>query len=132
MTEIAGRERAKLIPTDVGMVVNDFLIDFFPKIMDLNFTATVEKEFDDIAEGKKEWTETLSTFYDRFHPSVEEALETQTEHRVGERILGDHPKTGKPISVKIGRYGPVVQMGSSDDEEKPRFAQMRKGMSMKH
>lgn len=130
MTEIAGRERAKLIPTDVGMVVNDFLIDFFPKIMDLNFTATVEKEFDDIAEGKKEWTETLSTFYDRFHPSVEEALETQTEHRVGERILGDHPKTGKPISVKIGRYGPVVQMGSSDDEEKPRFAQMRKGMSM--
>ncbi len=129
-TEIAGKERAKLYPTDVGMVVNDFLIDFFPHIMDYNFTATVEKEFDDIAEGKKEWTETLSSFYENFHPSVEEALETQTEHRVGERILGDHPKTGKPISVKIGRYGPVVQMGSSEDEEKPRFAQMRKGMSM--
>ena len=129
-TEVAGKERAKLYPTDVGMVVNDFLIDFFPQIMDYNFTATVEKEFDDIAEGKKEWTETLSSFYNNFHPLVDEALETQTEHRVGERILGDHPKTGKPISVKIGRYGPVVQMGSSEDEEKPRFAQMRKGMSM--
>lgn len=129
-TEMAGRERAKLYPTDVGMVVNDFLIEYFPQIMDYNFTATVEKEFDDIAEGKKEWNETLSTFYDHFHPLVEEALETQTEHRIGERMLGTHPQTGKPISVKIGRYGPVVQMGSSDDEEKPRFAQMRKGMSM--
>ena len=129
-TETVGAEKSKLFPTDIGTVVNDFLTEYFPDILDYNFTASVEKEFDDVADGEKEWTVTMKDFYSKFHPSVEKTLATKTEHKVGERMLGEEPATGKPVSVKIGRYGPVVQIGSADDEEKPRFAQMKKGQSM--
>ncbi len=129
-TETVGAEKSKLFPTDTGTVVNDFLTEYFPDILDYNFTASVEKEFDDVADGEKEWTVTMKDFYSKFHPSVEKTLATKTEHKVGERMLGEEPATGKPVSVKIGRYGPVVQIGSADDEEKPRFAQMKKGQSM--
>lgn len=129
-TEVTGAEKAKLFPTDIGLVVNDYLTEYFPNILDYNFTASVEKEFDEIAEGEKQWTNIMEGFYDKFHPSVESALAVQTEHRVGERILGNDPKSGKVVSVKIGRYGPVVQIGTSEDEEKPKFAQLRKGYSM--
>ena len=129
-TEITGAEKAKLFPTDTGTVVNDFLTEYFPDILDFNFTASVEKEFDEIAEGEIQWTSIMKNFYDQFHPSVEKTLAIKTEHKVGERILGEEPGTGKPVSVKIGRFGPVVQIGSVDDEEKPRFAPMKKGQSM--
>ena len=120
----------KLFPTDTGIVVNDFLTEYFPNILDYNFTASVEKEFDEIAEGEAQWTSIMKTFYDKFHPSVENTLAIKTEHKVGERILGEDPVSGKPVSVKIGRFGPVAQIGTADDEEKPRFAQMKKGQSM--
>lgn len=129
-TEITGTEKSKLFPTDIGTVVNDFLTEYFPDILDFNFTANVEKEFDEVADGEKQWTDTLKNFYGQFHTSVETTLAIKTEHKVGERILGEEPGTGKPVSVKIGRFGPVVQIGTADDEEKPRFAQMKKGMSM--
>ncbi len=129
-SEIVGRERNKLMPTDVGSVVNDFLTEFFPDILDYNFTASVEKEFDEVATGHKEWTDIMRVFYDSFHPSVEKTLAIKMEHKVGERILGDDPKTGKPVSVKIGRYGPIAQIGSVDDEEKPQFSSLRKGQSI--
>lgn len=129
-TEITGNEKAKLLPTDIGMVVNDFLTRYFPNILDYNFTANVEKQFDEVAEGDIQWTHLMDGFYKEFHPSVESTLATQNEHKVGERILGTEPATGKPISVKIGRFGPVVQIGTADDEDKPRFAQMKKGQSM--
>jgi DNA topoisomerase-1 len=129
-TEMSGSEKSKLIPTDVGCVVNDFLMQYFPKIMDYNFTASVEKEFDEVAEGEKKWTDLMEVFYENFHPLVETTLATKTEHKVGERMLGTDPKSGKPVSVKIGRFGPVVQIGSSDDEEKPRFAQLNKEHSL--
>lgn len=128
--EITGAEKSKLFPTDTGTVVNDFLTEYFPDILDYNFTANVEKEFDEVAEGEVQWTSIMKTFYDKFHPSVEKTLATKTEHKVGERILGEDPASGKPVSVKIGRFGPVVQIGTSEDEEKPRFAQMKKGQSM--
>lgn len=129
-TENTGVEKAKLLPTDIGLVVNDFLNQYFPDIMDYHFTAHVEKEFDEVAEGKEKWTDLMKTFYSHFHPSVESTLATKTEHKVGERFLGDDPKTGKPVSVKIGRFGPMIQLGSANDEEKPRFAQMPKGASI--
>ena len=129
-TEMVGRERSKLFPTDVGIVVNDFLLEFFPGILDYNFTANIEKEFDDVAEGQKLWTEIMHSFYDKFHPAVEKTLNTKMERKVGERVLGEDPKTGKPVSVKIGRYGPVAQIGSVEDEEKPRFSQLRRGQSI--
>ncbi len=129
-TEITGTEKAKLFPTDTGTVVNDFLTEYFPDILDYNFTASVEKEFDEIAEGEVKWTSIMKTFYDQFHPAVEKTLAIKTEHKVGERILGEEPGTGKTVSVKIGRFGPVVQIGTVEDEEKPRFAQMKKGQSM--
>ncbi len=129
-TEMVGNDKGKLIPTDIGIVVNDFLTAYFPNILDYNFTANIEKEFDDIAEGKKEWTATMSGFYQQFHPAVEETLAVKMEHKVGERVLGEEPKTGKQVSVKIGRFGPVVQIGTAGDEEKPRFAQINKGMSI--
>ena len=129
-TEIVGAEKSKLLPTDIGTVVNDFLTEYFPNILDYNFTANVEKQFDEIAEGDKKWTSIMKDFYKDFHPSVETTLATKTEHKVGERILGEEPKTGKPVSVKIGRFGPVVQIGTADDTDKPRFAQMKKGQSM--
>lgn len=128
--EITGTEKSKLFPTDTGTVVNDFLNEYFPNILDYNFTASVEEEFDEVADGGKQWTEIIGNFYEKFHPSVESTLATKTERKVGERLLGEEPGTGKPVSVKIGRFGPVVQIGSADDEEKPRFAQMRKGLSM--
>ena len=128
--ETVGMEKAKLIPTDVGMVVNDFLIRYFPNILDYNFTANVEKQFDEVAEGHIQWTDMMKDFYKEFHPSVEGAMSLKAEHKVGERVLGTDPATGKPVFVKIGRFGPVVQIGSADDNDKPRFAQLRKDLSM--
>ena len=127
---IIGAERGKLIPTDVGTVVNDFLMQYFPEIMDYNFTAEVEKRFDDIAEGKTEWRTMMKDFYNDFEPEVEKTMNAKAEHKVGERILGTDPASGRPVSVKIGRFGPVVQIGTVDDKEKPRFAQMRKDQSL--
>ena len=129
-TEMTGNEKSKLLPTDTGIVVNDFLMEYFPEIMDYNFTANVEKEFDEVAEGEKEWTTLMDTFYKGFHPLVEKTLHSKTEHKVGERMLGTDPVSGKPVSVKIGRFGPVIQIGSAEDEEKPRFAQLVKGQSL--
>ena len=129
-SEMAGVEKGKLLPTDIGTVVNDFLNDYFPKILDYNFTANVEKEFDDIAEGKEQWTDAMRSFYTEFHPMVEKATVQKGEHKVGERILGKDPKTGKPVSVKIGRFGPMAQIGSAEDSVKPRFAQLKKNMSI--
>lgn len=129
-SEITGTEKSKLFPTDIGTVVNDFLTEYFPDILDYNFTASVEKEFDGIADGDVKWTSIMKDFYDQFHPAVEKTLSIKTEHKVGERILGEEPGTGKTISVKIGRFGPMVQVGTAEDEEKPRFAQMKKGQSM--
>ncbi|MDO4780594.1 MAG: type I DNA topoisomerase, partial [Bacteroides sp.] len=128
--EITGAEKAKLFPTDIGMVVNDFLTEYFPNILDYNFTANVEEEFDSIAGGKAEWTNVLKNFYSGFHSSVEETLSTNMAKKVGERLLGEDPETGKPVSVKIGRFGPMVQIGVTDGEEKPRFAQIKKGFSI--
>ena len=128
--ESYGRERNKLIPTDVGMVVNDFLMEYFPDIMDFNFTATVEEKFDNIAEGKSKWNEEIARFYDMFHPEVEKISNLRLAHKVGERVLGTDPQTGKEVSVKIGRFGPLVQMGSTDSEEKPLFASLQKGQSV--
>ena len=128
--EIIGNEKGKLMPTDVGIVVNDFLIVYFPTIMDYNFTAKVEELFDKIAEGKEDWHKMLKDFYKRFEPVVEKTMKARSEHKAGERILGKDPESGKPVSVKIGRYGPLVQIGSADDKEKPRFAQMPKEFSL--
>jgi DNA topoisomerase-1 len=129
-TEVVGAEKNKLLPTDIGIVVNDFLMEYFPSIMDYNFTANVEKEFDEVAEGEKEWSLMMGEFYKDFHPLVDKTLHAKTERKVGERVLGTDPASGKPVSVKIGRFGPVIQIGSAEDEEKPRFAQLKKGLSM--
>lgn len=128
--EMAGSEKGKLLPTDIGIVVNDFLLENFPEIMDYNFTAKVEQQFDRIAEGKEEWKTMMKKFNKDFNPVVESVMKSRSEHKVGERELGKEPGTGKPVFVKIGRYGPVVQIGSANDEEKPRFAQLPKNMSM--
>jgi DNA topoisomerase-1 len=129
-TEITGAERSKLFPTDIGMVVNDFLIKYFDKIMDYQFTAKVEVEFDEVADGNRVWSEVIDEFYKPFHENVENALEV-SERTNGERILGDDPKTGKPISVKIGRYGPLAQLGETTEEgEKPQFASLRSGQHL--
>lgn len=125
-----GAERGKLIPTDTGIVVNDFLLQYFPEIMDYNFTAEIEKKFDDVAEGKTEWTDLMKHFYADFEPLVEKTMNIKSDHKVGERELGTDPKSGKPVFVKIGRFGPVVQIGSADDEEKPKFAQLKKEQSI--
>lgn len=129
-TEMAGADKGKLIPTDVGIVVNDFLMDNFPDIMDYNFTAKIEQEFDKIAEGEVEWNKEMKTFYQSFEPEVEKVMNARSEHKAGERLLGEDPKTGKPVFVKIGRFGPVVQIGSADDEDKPRFSQLPTDKSM--
>ena len=128
--ETVGAEKAKLIPTDIGIVVNDFLLDYFPEIMDYNFTANVEKEFDEIADGKRHWAEHISEFYKEFDPKIDNIIHTKNEYKVGERVLGNDPASGKPVSVKIGRFGPIVQIGSASDEEKPRFAQMKPGQTL--
>ncbi len=130
LSEKTGSTKGKLVPTDTGTVVNDFLMQYFPEIMDYNFTANVEKQFDEVAEGKENWTKMISDFYCQFEPQVERTLNEKTDHRVGERTLGEEPGTGKPVSVKIGRFGPVVQIGTSDDGEKPRFANLQKGQSI--
>ena len=123
-SEMAGSEKGKLLPTDIGIVVNDFLMKDFPAIMDYNFTAKVEHQFDTIAEGKAQWTDMIADFYRKFEPTVENTLNAREEHKAGERELGREPKTGKPVFVKIGRFGPVVQIGKAEDDEKPRFAQL--------
>jgi DNA topoisomerase-1 len=129
-TETVGSEKGKLLPTDIGTVVTDFLMQYFPHIMDYNFTAGIEQEFDEIAEGKEEWTQMMGDFYKSFHPAVEETLAVKTEHKVGERLLGTDPVSGRQVSVKIGRFGPMVQIGTPDDEDKPRFATLKKGLSI--
>lgn len=130
LEEVTGADRAKLMPTDIGIIVNDFLTEYFPNIMNYNFTANVEQEFDHVAEGKLDWTKAIDQFYRMFHPDVEQTLAMRTEHKVGERILGTDPKTGRQVSVKISRFGPVVQIGKQDEEEKPLFASLLKGQSM--
>lgn len=128
--EIAGADKNKLIPTDIGMVVNDFLIEYFPSIVDYNFTAKVEKDFDKIAEGEAQWNKSIADFYKMFHPIVEETSQMRTEHKAGERVLGTDPKTGRQVSVKIGRYGAMAQIGTQDEEEKPLFASLQKSQSI--
>ena len=129
-TETVGSDKGKLIPTDIGVVVNTFLTEFFPDILDYNFTARVEEKFDEIAEGKLGWTTEMSDFYTLFHPEVDKALNIKLEHKVGERVLGTDPKTGKQVSVKIGRFGPLVQIGQGDGDDKPLFASLLKGQSV--
>ncbi len=129
-TILLGVERGKLMPTDVGIVVNDFLQENFPDIMDYNFTAEVEKRFDDIAEGKADWIESIRHFYEEFEPLVEKSINMRSEHKVGERFLGNSPETGEPVAVKIGRFGPVVQIGVADGRRKPRFAQLKNDQTM--
>jgi DNA topoisomerase-1 len=132
--EMAGADRNKLMPTDIGTVVNDFLMEYFPDVLDYNFTASVEKEFDVIAEGEMVWTEAIDRFYKVFHPIVEQTSAVKTEHKVGERELGIDPKTQNPVFVKIGRFGPVVQLGAAKPEDKnapkPQFASLMKGQSI--
>ena len=122
--EMAGSEKGKLLPTDIGIVVNDFLMANFPNIMDYNFTAHVEQRFDDIAEGKTEWIKWMKDFDKGFEPEVKEVMNARSEHKAGERELGNDPKSGRPVFVKIGRFGPVVQIGTADDKDKPQFAQL--------
>ena len=129
-SETVGGDKGKLLPTDIGIVVNDFLLEHFPTELDYNFTANVEQEFDTIAEGKEQWTDMLKDFYKKFEPAVEKTMNSRQEHKAGERELGIDPKTGKPVFAKIGRFGPVVQIGKAEDTEKPRFAQLPKDKSM--
>ena len=128
--EIAGADRNRLIPTDIGLVVNDYLVENFASTLDYNFTARVEKNFDKVAEGEVEWKKLIEEFYNVFHPKVEEAINKKTEHRAGERVLGTDPKTGRQVSVKIGRYGPLAQIGEKDEEEKPLFSGLRENQSI--
>ncbi len=128
--EMAGSEKSKLMPTDVGLVVNDFLLENFPDIMDYNFTANVEKDFDAVAEGKENWTKLMREFYDNFEPQIQKTLEEKSDRKVGERELGTEPASGKRVSVKIGRFGPMVQIGDAGTEEKPRFATLKREQSI--
>jgi len=129
LSENYGADRNKMHPSDIGKVVIEFLIEHFGKVMDYGFTASVEKEFDEIADGMKNWSEMIDAFYKPFHKTVEDTLET-AERATGERSLGDDPKSGKPIIVRIGRFGPMVQIGEQDDEDKPRFASLAKGQNI--
>ncbi len=129
-TSTIGADKGKLMPTDIGVVVNDFLTEHFPNVLNYNFTADLEERFDLVALGKAQWKREIGQFYDVFHPEVEKANDMRLEHKVGERQLGVDPESGKPVSVKIGRFGPVVQIGESTDEEKPRFASLRKDQSV--
>ncbi|MBQ2366227.1 MAG: DNA topoisomerase I, partial [Bacteroidaceae bacterium] len=128
--ERVGAEKGKLLPTDTGTVVNDFLTDNFPEILDYNFTANVEKDFDNVAEGKKEWTSLIQQFYGDFSPNVDRAMEERTELRVGEREIGIDPESGKPVKVRIGKFGPMVQIGVAGEDDKPRFATLPANLSM--
>lgn len=129
LVETVGADKGKLIPTDIGEVVNEFLTQYFGGIVDFNFTANIEERFDDIAEGKIAWTGEMKSFYDSFHPDVESAMNMRLEHKVGERMLGTDPE-GRPVSVKIGRYGPLVQVGDGEGDVKPLFASLLKGQSV--
>ncbi len=129
-TENVGTEKGKLIPTDTGIIVNEFLTQHFPDILDYDFTASMEEKFDQIAEGESDWNREIGEFYNLFHPEVEKANEMRTEHKIGERVLGNDPKSGEPVSVKIGRFGPIVQIGSADSDTKPHFASLRKDQSV--
>lgn len=129
-SENVGADKGKLIPTDTGIIVNEFLTQHFPDILDYDFTASMEEKFDQIAEGESDWNREISEFYQLFHPEVEKANEMRTEHKIGERMLGNDPQTGEPVSVKIGRFGPIVQIGSADSDTKPRFASIRKDQSV--
>ena len=128
--ELIGSDKGKLLPTDIGVVVNDFLMKNFKEIMDYNFTAKVEQDFDKIAEGVEQWQNMLKEFYKDFEPTVESTINSREEHKAGERLLGTDPRSGKPVFVKIGSYGPVVQIGTAEDSEKPQFAQIPKDKSM--
>ena len=128
-TETTGAEKNKLFPTDIGVVVNSFLMEYFREIMDYNFTASVEKEFDEIAQGQKAWNEVIHSFYLPFHEQVENTLRTSEKHS-GERLVGVDPKTGRNVYVKIGRFGPMVQIGDPNEEEKPLFAGLRKDQGL--
>ena len=128
--ELTGSDKGKLLPTDIGIVVNDFLMEHFPGIMDYNFTAKVEQDFDQIAEGKESWSKMMHDFYDDFEPTVEKTLNARSEHKAGERQLGIDPKSKKPVFVKIGRFGPVVQIGTAEDKDKPQFAHLPKELGM--
>ena len=128
--EIIGSEKGKLIPTDIGIVVNDFLMEHFNTIMDYNFTAKVEQDFDKIAEGDEKWKDMMKSFYKSFEPIVEKTMNSRQQYKAGERQLGKDPKTGKPVFVKIGRFGPVVQIGTAEDRDKPQFAQLPKEQSI--
>jgi len=123
LTEKFGSDKGKLVPTDIGMIVTDFLVTHFEHILDYNFTAKVEEGFDDIAEGKEDWTKMMKNFYKEFHPQVEHVQEN-ADRESGERILGSDPKTGKQVSVRLGKFGPMVQIGTVDDDEKPQFASL--------
>ncbi len=129
LSEKVGSDKGKLVPTDVGMVVNDFLVSHFSSVLDYNFTAKVEEDFDQIAAGNEEWKHVMKAFYNDFHPIVVDVAKN-AEREVGERILGQDPETGKPISVRLGKFGPMVQIGSVDDEEKPRFASLAPGQTL--
>ena len=128
--EMVGSDKGKLLPTDIGIVVNDFLMENFKDIMDYNFTAKVERDFDKIAEGGEKWTTMMKHFYKSFDPNVEKTMNARQEHKAGERQIGIDPKSGRPVFVKIGRFGPVVQIGSAEDNEKPQFAQLPSDKSM--
>ena len=128
--ENVGGDKGKLLPTDVGIVVNDFLMESFPNIMDYNFTARVEEDFDRIAEGQEQWKEMMKNFYAGFGPTVDTVMNARSEHKAGERVLGEDPATGKPVLVKIGRFGPVAQIGIASDDEKPRFSNLTAGLSI--
>ncbi len=128
--ETYANEKGKLVPTDIGIVVNDFLAEHFPDIMSYNFTATVEGEFDKIAEGQEQWSQCINSFYGLFHPLVTDALEERSDHKAGERVLGVDPTSGRTVCVKIGRFGPVVQIGTADEVEKPQFAALKKGQKI--
>ncbi|TPV35628.1 type I DNA topoisomerase [Paucihalobacter ruber] len=123
LTEKVGSDKGKLVPTDIGMIVTDFLVNHFESILDYNFTAKVEEDFDDIAEGKEDWTKMMRTFYDKFHPNVVD-VEKNAERESGERILGTDPKTGRQVSVRLGKFGPMVQIGTAEEDEKPLFASL--------
>lgn len=129
-TETTGADKNKLFPTDIGIVVNDFLVEYFPSVINYNFTAKVEEGFDKIAEGKIKWNDSISNFYDVFHPIVEETANMRLEHKAGERVLGVDPKSGRQVSVKIGRYGAMAQIGTPDEEDKPKFASLQKTQSI--
>ena len=126
LSEVTGADKGKLMPTDIGSVVNDFLVEHFMKVLDYNFTAKVEEQFDEIADGKEKWEQMIDDFYSDFHPHLKEVEET-SERAKGERLLGTDPESGRPVFARIGRYGPMVQIGEAEDEEKPRFASLQKG-----